>query len=100
MATQPKNIGEIKQNVKNIHLCPVCKEPIEIGVEFDVLKKIYEDDKFPYPHLYIHGNPVHAALCYIDKQMVIRSIGGIKSIEVCRDHSTFSQLIKKWSNPY
>ena len=95
-----KNVGEIKQNVKNIHNCPFCNENIEIGVEIDTLKKINEAQYFPYPHIHLHGNPLHAMLCYIDKDLKIRSVGVIKSIEISRDSETFSQIMKKWSNPY
>ncbi len=95
-----KNVGELKQNVKNIHTCPLCKEKIEIGIESDILEKLIEKDHFPYPHIHIHGYPLHAMLCYIDKNLTIRSVGGIRSIEISRDSETFSQIIKKWSNPY
>jgi hypothetical protein len=95
-----KNLGEIKQNVKNFHICPLCKEKIEIGIEAETLEILIEKDHFPYPHIHLHGYPLHAMLCYIDKNLTIRSVGGIKSIEISRDSETFGQIVKKWSNPY
>jgi len=95
-----KNKYVIKKNVKNIHKCPFCEEKIEVGVEIDTLNKIHEGDHFPYAHIHLHGNPLHAMLCYIDKNLTIRSTGVIKSIEISRDSATFNHLMKKWSNPY
>jgi len=95
-----KYIGEIKQNVRNIHTCPLCKEKIEIGIEMDILEKLNEGHHFPYPHIHLHGSPMHAMLCYIDKDLKIRSVGVIKSIEISKDSDTFRHLMKKWSNPY
>jgi hypothetical protein len=95
-----KNPGEIKQNVKNIHVCPSCKEKIEIGIEAETLNKLLKKDHFPYPHIHLHGYPLHAMLCYIDKNLTIRNVGAIKSIEISRDSETFSQIVRKWSNPY
>ena len=95
-----KNLGEIKQNVKNIHTCPLCKEKIEIGIEVETLERLIEKEHFPYAHIHLHGHPLHAMLCYIDKNLTIRSVGGINSIEISRDSETFGQIIKKWSNPY
>ena len=103
MTLQPKKIkyiGEIKKNVINIHVCPLCQEKIEIGIEIDTLKMLNEKAYFPYPHIHLHGDPLHAMLCYIDKDLKIKSTGVIKSIEISREHSTFRQIMRKWSNPY
>ncbi len=94
------NSGEIKKNVKNFHICPLCKKEFEIGVELDTLKKVNEARHFPYPHIHLHGDPLHAMLVYIDANLTIRNVGSIKSIEVSRDSETLSQLMKKWSNVY
>ncbi|TFF88140.1 MAG: hypothetical protein EU550_01860 [Promethearchaeota archaeon] len=93
-------VGEIKRNVRNYHVCPYCNKKFEIGVENFTLKELSEKDCYPYPHLHLHGNPLHAMLCYIDRDLTIRSVGFIKSIEISRDYATFKQLMKKWSNPY
>lgn len=95
-----KKIGEVKQNAKNIHVCPYCKEKIETGIELNTLRKLNKAQYFPYPHVHLHGNPLHAMLCYIDKQLVIRNISVIKSIEISRNSETFQELMKKWANPF
>lgn len=100
MLVKENKFSQVKQSVKNHHICPLCKEKIEIGVEKETLERLYIADKFPYPHVHIHGDPLHAMLCYIDKDMVIRSTGTIKSIEISRDSETLNLLLKKWSNPY
>lgn len=95
-----KFIGNIKQNVKNFHICPFCKKKVEIGIEINDLNQLNKEEYFPYPHLHLHGNPLHGMLFYIDKNLDIRSIAVIKSIEISRDSETFSQAIKKWCNPF
>ena len=95
-----KNVGEVKHNVKNYHECPLCKEKFELGIEWDTLQKLHDDKFFPYPHIHLHGDPIHAMLVYIDKDMCIRGISKIKSIEISRDSVTFQQIMKKWSNPF
>ena len=75
-----KNLGEIKKNVRNIHICPLCKEKIEIGVESETLEKLIEKDHFPYPHIHLHGNPLHAMLCYIDKNLTVRRVVASRKI--------------------
>ena len=52
------------------------------------------------PHIYLHGNPLHALICYLNKELIIRNVGIIESIEISRDSKTFAQLMKKWTNPY
>jgi hypothetical protein len=95
-----KKIDLIKQNAKNLHKCPLCGERIEIGIEKGVLSKISEDGNYPFPHVHLHGNPLHAMLCYVDKHSVVRGVGAIRSIEISRDSDTFQQFMKKWANPY
>ncbi len=95
-----KSLGHIKKDVTMTHECPLCKEKISLGIELDTLQQLNKSQYFPYPHIYLHGNPLHAMLCYIDKDLVVRNTGVIKSIEISRDSDTFNQLVKKWSNPY
>jgi len=52
------------------------------------------------PHIHLHGNPLHALLCYTNSELEILNIGVIKSIEISRDSETFTQIMKKWTNPY
>ena len=95
-----KNLNEFKRNIKKKVKCPLCEEEIEMGIELNVLKKLNPAQYFHYPHIYLHGDPLHAIICYIDSELNIRNIGVIKSIEISRDHDTFRQLIRKWMNLY
>ncbi len=94
-------IEEVKQNPNfELPTCPVCEKQFNIGIEIKVIKKLNVESNFPYPHLHLHGDPLHAMVCYVDKQLKIRSVMGIKSIEISRDSLTFGQMLKKWSNPF
>ena len=98
VSSRIKNIDEMKQNPNNMHECPLCGEKFEIGIENKTLIQLKERDYFPYPHIHLHGNPLHAMLCYIDANLCIRNVSVIRSIEVSRDSDTLSQIMKKWSN--
>jgi len=93
-----KILNKIKQTTKGYCICPICKEKIEIGIEASAIRKLNSESYFPYPHLHIHKD--HALVCYIDKDLHIRSFEPIKSVEISRDSETFQNLVKKWSNPY
>ena len=95
-----ENYRDLKQNIKNNQVCPLCKGEFEIGIESHTLKELSKYGKFPYPHIHLHGNPLHAMLCYIDKDLNVRGVGVINSIEISRNYDTFKQLMMKWSNPY
>lgn len=88
----------MKQNSKKSIICPLCNEKIIIGVENFILESKNRDINFP--HIHLHGNPIHAIICYLNSDLEIRNIGIIKSIEISRDSETFTQLMKKWTNPY
>ena len=93
-----KNVSEVKKDVSLLHRCPFCGEQVKIGLELGTLEKLKNDRRLPYPHLNIHGDPLHAMLCYIDKDLNVRNVGSIESIEIRRDSETMQQLMKKWSN--
>jgi len=89
---------EVKRKVRRTIICPECKKEVNLGIEEIELSKI---NKFlNFPHLYLHGDPLHAIICYINSELAIRNIGVIKSIEISRDSETFTQLLNKWTNPY
>lgn len=92
--------GTVKEKLKNSHMCPECHQKIDLGVERETLQCLIEEEKFPYPHIHIHGDPLHAMLCYIDKDLRVRGISVVKSIEISRDSASFNEFFKKWSNPY
>ncbi len=89
---------EVKRKVHRKVVCPECKREVEIGIEKKMLSKIKVGVNLP--HLFLHGDPLHALICYINSELTIRNIGVIKSIEIPRDSEIFSQLLNKWTNPY
>jgi len=93
-------LSEVKQKVKSYCVCPYCKEKVEIGIEVNTLIDLNNDSYFPYPHVYLHGKPLHAMICYVDKHLSVRGVEIVKSIEISRDGDTFAELMKKWTNPY
>ncbi|WP_371804069.1 hypothetical protein [Candidatus Lokiarchaeum ossiferum] len=88
---------EIKKSGKFMQLCPQCGEMLKFGIEQQDLEK---QTHFPFPHVIIHGNPVHCLVVYIDAGFKVRGSESASSIEIKRDQDTFGQLIKKWSNPF
>ncbi|MFX1377901.1 MAG: hypothetical protein ACFFA4_02310 [Promethearchaeota archaeon] len=79
-------------------ICPLCNDKIIIGVETQFTNRINTDIYFP--HIHLHGDPLHALICYINSELKIRNLGVVKSIEISRDSHTFGEIMKKWTNPY
>lgn len=92
-----KDLKEVKQPVQKV-TCPMCKQTIELGIELKM--KDYVKKSIYFPHIHLHGNPLHSLICYINSELKVRNVGVIKSIEVSRDSATFSEIMKKWTNPY
>ena len=80
--------------------CPECDKKVKIGVELEALEKQKNFKCIYFPHIHIHGNPLHGLLCYLNSELKVRNIGVIKSIEISRDSETLSQFLGKWMNPY
>lgn len=94
-----ESIKDLKQNPKNFYECPICKKLIKIGIEYAIKMKLKDENKVLYPHIHLHGNPLHGMVCYLDSHFKVRSISSIESIEISRDSDTLNQVMKKWSNP-
>ena len=91
------NPSEIKKHYELSQKCPICQKKISFGVELGFLDNV---KRYPYPHMILHGNPLHALIVYIDADFRIRGIETACSIEIQRNSETFSQIMKKWSNPF
>ena len=92
-----KDVKEVKQEAQKV-TCPMCQRVILLGVEVNILDQ--PNSNIYFPHIHLHGDPLHALICYINSELKLRNIGVIKSIEVSRDSQTFAQFMKKWTNPY
>ena len=91
------NTNKFKRHYDLSQKCPICQKQIQFGVELGFLENV---KRYPYPHVILHGNPLHALVVYIDADFRIRGIETAQSIEIQRNSETFSQIFKKWSNPY
>lgn len=92
-----KDVKEVKRKAQKV-TCPMCKQVIYLGIEVNILTQV--SSSIYFPHIHLHGDPIHALICYINSERKLRNIGVIKSIEISRDSQTFAQLMKKWTNPY
>lgn len=83
LKTEKPNEPEYREQfIRNQQKCPLCKKNFTISVKSGLLKQIKKEMRFPYAHLHVHGNPLHAMLCYIDNDLRVRSIKIIKSIDI------------------
>ncbi|MFX1389405.1 MAG: hypothetical protein ACFE9Z_04995 [Promethearchaeota archaeon] len=92
------NKAEVKRDIQKTITCPYCKMLVKIGIEYGMINKI--SPHIFFPHIHLHGDPLHALICYISPNLQVRNVSVIKSIEIARDSTTFAQLMKKWTNPY
>jgi hypothetical protein len=95
-----KDIDKVKKTVKKLISCPNCKKEVEIGIEYSSLHHFRNLKSVYYPHIHLHGSPLHALICYLNSELMVRNITVIKSIEISRDSETFKQIINKWTNPF
>lgn len=77
--------------------CPICGEKQKVGVEFGLLQDV---KNFPFSHIYLHGEPLHALVVYLDKQFQVRGAEACASIDIKKESNTLQQVVKKWSNPF
>ncbi|MFX0009769.1 MAG: hypothetical protein ACFE9R_05595 [Candidatus Hermodarchaeota archaeon] len=85
-------------NVIYFQECPLCNKKIQINVQFELLEEDYDVNGGVIPHIVLHGEPLHALLCYVDRHMTVRGKGYIMSIGVPRDSRTYQQFIQLWSH--
>lgn len=95
-----KDDEHIKKSVEKNIRCPKCKKEIKMGVELEVVKKLNSLKNVYFPHIHLHGKPLHALVCYFNSELKLRNVGIIESIEISRDSDTLLQFLEKWTNPY
>lgn len=95
-----KDINKVKKSVKKLISCPECNKEFEIGIEHSSLHHFQHKMSVYYPHIHLHGSPLHALICYLNPELSIRNISVINSIEISRDSETFKQIINKWTNAF
>lgn len=95
-----KDAKNIKKKLDRVVRCPKCDKEIRIGIELEVVNKLNSLKNIYFPHIHLHGEPLHALICYLNSELKVRNIGVIESIEISRDSDTFKQFLEKWMNPY
>ena len=90
-------MNTLKKKLKYSIECPVCGKRQKVGVELGFLRDV---NQYPFTHIHLHGNPLHAMIIYIDRQNNVRSVESGSSIEIKCSGETFTQIMKKWSNPF
>jgi len=88
---------DVKKSVRFSTECPLCKEKLKFGIELHVLKQITQ---YPFTHLIIHGDPMHLLIAYIDANFSVRGTELCTDFEIAKNGEVFSELLKKWSNPF
>ena len=92
-----KDAKNIKKKLDRVVRCPKCDKEIRIGIELEVVNKL---NSLKNIYIHLHGEPLHALICYLNSELKVRNIGVIESIEISRDSDTFKQFLEKWMNPY
>ncbi|MFX0069631.1 MAG: hypothetical protein ACFFAO_00860 [Candidatus Hermodarchaeota archaeon] len=89
--TKNSIIPSIKRGVRGFVTCPICNQKFKIQIDDDkldnFLNKNDESNLSLFSHIHLHGNPIHAIICYIDKDLRVRNVYSIKSIELLRNDS-------------
>ena len=86
-----------KYSIRFYKTCPICQAKISFKIE----QKFFENaSHYPFPHVFLHGNPIHALIAYVDKDHKVRGFESVKSVQLHRDSTTFTQLLQKWSDPF
>ena len=76
--------------------CAICHQDLVIGIEREFLRQV---EVYPFPHIILHGEPLHVMTAYLDAHLEVRGVEYAESIEIQPTHATFTQLVKKWSLP-
>ncbi|MBD3187372.1 hypothetical protein GF325_11125 [Candidatus Bathyarchaeota archaeon] len=74
--------------------CAVCGREFKVHVS----KSEMENAKaYPFPHIILHGNPIHAHIVYVDKHGSVRGGGSSTSLQIDKTSATFQELVKWWT---
>ncbi|HME51795.1 MAG TPA: hypothetical protein VKM55_06230 [Candidatus Lokiarchaeia archaeon] len=74
--------------------CDICHLSFKVHVS---AAELINAKRYPFCHLILHGNPIHALAVYVDKHGVVRGSESSQSIQIDRTSSTFQELVKWWS---
>ncbi|NHJ25802.1 MAG: hypothetical protein EAX89_14570 [Candidatus Lokiarchaeota archaeon] len=86
--------GKQGEKMSCVHECPLCKKKVRISIDFAELKHNNGELGGFVPHIILHGEPLHAMLCYIDRHMEIRGKGYVVSIGISKDSNMYQQFTR------
>ena len=84
------------QTLKRPETCSVCGKRFHVRVPRAMLDSA---PAYPFCHVILHGDPIHAHMVYVDKHGTIRGGQSSTSIQIDRTSATFQQLVTWWSLP-
>ncbi len=71
------------QSIESVaEICPYCGQKFKIEIDKEKIGFKEKSGSGMYYHLYLHGNPKHGILCFLDANLTIRSLQVIKSLEI------------------
>jgi len=74
--------------------CDICHQVFKVQVS---AAELADARRYPFAHLILHGNPIHALVVYVDKHGSVRGSESSQSIQIDRTSSTFQELVKWWT---
>jgi hypothetical protein len=90
-STKNSIIPSIKRNIQGFVTCPICNQKFKIQIDdekIDNFLNVNDGSNLSlFSHIHLHGNPIHAIVCYIDRDLRIRNVYSIKSIEILSNDS-------------
>jgi hypothetical protein len=104
MTYEISNLTKQKEQYKELspalqfHKCPLCKKNLEIKLNFESLEQQYGAMDGIIPHIILHGKPLHAMLCYVDKHMAVRGKEYVISMSISKDYNTYQEFTRLWSH--
>ncbi len=91
------SIHQTKTSIKKRkkYSCPYCHAPIEIN--FNEIEQSKQRTGGLYTTCYLHGDPLHAFILYIDSDGKVRGHEIITNIFITKESETLNTLLKKWA---
>ena len=80
----------IVQPLKLESTCDICHQVFKVQVS---AAELADARRYPFVHLILHGNPIHALIVYVDKHGSVRGSESSQSIQIDRTSLTFQETI-------
>lgn len=74
--------------------CRTCGASFTVSVTSEMMASARG---YPFPHVLLHGSPIHAHVVYVDKNGSIRGSESSESIQIDKTSATFQELVRWWA---